>query len=256
MMDTDTNYKYKSGIEENFFKFLDLNFSNYTDHQSKKINHNDRKADNHKYEQCDENPADNFNDKLIKQETRMENGHSSRHGRISNHDDLPLFSVLNSDSGGALLDGVTLDSSNNFDGIITFTVSDPLSAVDYPQPSYNYACHNHHQLQITSRKTGRTWTCNDCTPGINFSSRNKLWDHKHSEHIDSVTIRSAPTASGVARHVLAQLHRDLNTKMFECRCGSRFRSTQNANYHRKCYETVRVEGDEDDDGNTDHQGKP
>ena len=102
--------------------------------------------------------------------------------------------------------------------------------------------------------TLRTWTCNDCTPGINFSSRNKLWDHTRAEHINSVTILSAPTASGDARQVLAQLNRDLNMKMFECKCGSRFRSTRNANYHRKCYEIRRIEG-EDDDGNTDHQGK-
>ena len=246
-MDTGTNYKYKSGIEGNFFKFLDLNFSNSTDNQSKNINRNDRTADNHEYERNDENPADNFNDKLIKQETRMENGQSSRHGRFSNQDNLPLFSVLNSGSGGALLDGVTLDSSINFYG------SDPLSAVDNPQPSYNYASrHNYHQLKITSRNTVRTWTCNDCRPGINFSSRNKLWDHTRAEHINSVTILSAPTASGDARQVLAQLNRDLNMKMFECKCGSRFRSTRNANYHRKCYETRR---DEQEDGNTDHQGK-
>ena len=199
-----------------------------------------------------------------KNTTTMKNNQSNQHEINSDHDNLPLFSVLNSNSGGgggALLDGGTLPSSNDFDGIITFTSSDPLSAEDYPPPTWtSYASRlNHHQqqaLQIGNRDTVRTWTCNDCRPGINFSSRSKLWDHKHSEHIDSVTIRSAPTASGVARHVLAQLHRDLNTKMFECRCGSRFRSTQNANYHRKCYETVRVEGDEDDDGNTDHQGKP
>ncbi len=206
-----------------------------------------------------------FNNSFKKNTTTMKNNQSNRHEINSDHDNLPLFSVLNSNSGGgggggALLDGVTLPSSNDFDGIITFTSSDPLSAEDYPPPTWtSYASRlNHHQqqaLQIGNRDTVRTWTCNDCRPGINFTSRNKLWDHKHSEHIDSVTIRSAPTASGVARHVLAQLHRDLNTKMFECRCGSRFRSTQNANYHRKCYETVRVEGDEDDDGNTDHQGK-
>ena len=193
------------------------------------------------------------------QESIMQNDQSSRDEINSDQENLPLFSVLNSNSGGggALLDGVTLPSSDNFYGNITFTSSDPLSAEDYPQPPYSYySPHNNHQLQLTRRYTGRTWTCNDCMPGINFSSRSKIWDHKRSEHIDSVIIRSAPTASGVARHVLAQLHRDLNTKMFECKCGSRFRSTRNANYHRKCYETVRVEGDEDDDGNTDHQGKP
>ena len=192
------------------------------------------------------------------QESIMQNDQSSRDEINSDQENLPLLSVLNSNSGGgggALLDGVTLPSSDNFYGNITFTSSDPLSAEDYPQPPYSYySPHNNHQLQLTRRYTGRTWTCNDCMPGINFSSRSKIWDHKRSEHIDSVIIRSAPTASGVARHVLAQLHRDLNTKMFECKCGSRFRSTRNANYHRKCYETRRAEG-QDDDGNTDHQGK-
>ena len=190
------------------------------------------------------------------EEYRNRNGQSSQHGSISDHEHFPVSSSLTS-AGGALLNSVPLGSSSDFDGIFTFTSSDPLSAADYPQPPNSYSSrHNHHhQLQITSGDARRTWTCNDCTPGINLSSSNRLWDHKRSEHIDSVTIRSAPTASGVTRQVLVQLRRDLNTKMFECKCGSRFRSTRNANYHRKCYETRRVEDEEDNADNLDNRGK-
>ena len=89
----------------------------------------------------------------------MKNNQSNRHEINSDHDNLPLFSVLNSNSGGgggALLDGGTLPSSNDFDGIITFTSSDPLSAEDYPPPTWtSYASRlNHHQqqaLQIGNR---------------------------------------------------------------------------------------------------------
>ena len=55
--------KYKSEIEENFFKFLDLNLSNSSDNQSKSINHKYRNEANNEHEQIDEK-ADNFNDKL------------------------------------------------------------------------------------------------------------------------------------------------------------------------------------------------
>ena len=50
--------------------------------------------------------------------TKMKNNQSNRHEISSDHDNLPLFSVLNSNSGGgggALLDGGTLPSSNDFD---------------------------------------------------------------------------------------------------------------------------------------------
>ena len=57
-MDDDT------GIEKNFFKFLDLNFINSTDHQSKNINRKDKNEANNEHEQSDENTADNFNDNL------------------------------------------------------------------------------------------------------------------------------------------------------------------------------------------------
>ena len=47
----------------------------------------------------------------------MQNDQSSRDEINSDQENLPLFSVLNSNSGGgggALLDGVTLPSSDNF----------------------------------------------------------------------------------------------------------------------------------------------
>ncbi len=77
----------------------------------------------------------------------MKNNQSNRHEINSDHDNLPLFSVLNSNSGGggggALPDGVTLPSSDNFYANITFTSSDPLSAADYPQPPHSYySLHN------------------------------------------------------------------------------------------------------------------
>ncbi len=93
-----------------------------------------------------------------KQETTiMQNDQSSQDEINSDQENLPLFSVLNSNSGGgggggALLDGVTLPSSDNFYANITFTSSDPLSASDYPQPPYSYySLHNNHQLQISRR---------------------------------------------------------------------------------------------------------
>ena len=80
------------------------------------------------------------------------------------------------------------------------------------------------------------WTCNVCHQ-TNFSSKMKLKDHKRSEHVPLVVIRST-VAGSEGQRVLVELFRDPNTKMFECRCGSQLRSTRSVLNHRKCYETV------------------
>ena len=81
----------------------------------------------------------------------------------------------------------------------------------------------------------RIWPCHLCQQdGLHFQTRLKLLNHKRSEHFNSVLVRSKVEAD---RRVLVEFHRNPQSKMFECRCGSLFRSTRNALYHRKCYET-------------------
>lgn len=90
-------------------------------------------------------------------------------------------------------------------------------------------------LRVQSqRRKCRTdpFICNLCPQDEtnNFTTSSRLMDHKRSEHIASVLIRSED------KRILAQLKRDTNTKMFHCRCGGHFKSTNKSSYHRKCYE--------------------
>ena len=89
------------------------------------------------------------------------------------------------------------------------------------------------RLKRGLRKYGiAPYICNLCPHGDtnSFPTSSKLKDHKRAEHVPSVVIRDNN------KEILAQLARDPITKMFQCQCGSLFKSTRNATYHRKCYE--------------------
>ena len=73
-------------------------------------------------------------------------------------------------------------------------------------------------------------TCSQC--GNLFSSGTALRNHRMSFHSNALEIKSAFNR-GV---VLATLLRDPDSGMFQCACGSYFRSKSNSYYHRKCYE--------------------
>ena len=76
----------------------------------------------------------------------------------------------------------------------------------------------------------RNISCSQC--GNLFTSGIALRNHRKSVHSQVIEINSAFN-KGV---VLATLLRDPETEMFQCACGSYFRSKSNSYYHRKCYE--------------------
>lgn len=119
--------------------------------------------------------------------------------------------------------------------------SDPFSIMDDPLPHGTHRGGPYQQQPLPVQQSGlrqrpprkTIWTCTQCQQGL-FRSKTQLTDHKRSEHTPSVRIRSKQ--EGQEDRILAELLRDPTNKMFQCRCGSRFRSTRNAPYHSKCYE--------------------
>lgn len=93
---------------------------------------------------------------------------------------------------------------------------------------------NHQPRQGRQRHRGSNnpLMCPHCRQGP-FDSSSKLKDHRRAEHDISVIIRSS---SERGSRELVQLFRDPVSNKFACRCGSTFKSTRNALYHRKCYE--------------------
>ena len=101
-----------------------------------------------------------------------------------------------------------------------------------------------HSPQSRRRRNGRRsptarFSCSLC-PNSNFSSGSQLSDHRRAVHVNSVIIRSSIDKTTI----LAELLRDPITNMFNCCCGSLFKSTRNALNHRKCFEPVETVEDE------------
>ena len=100
------------------------------------------------------------------------------------------------------------------------------------------------------------FSCSLC-PNSDFSSGSQLSDHRRAVHVNSVIIRSSIDKTTI----LAELFRDPITNMFNCCCGSLFKSTRNAPNHRKCYEPVETVEDAllntatGENARTEEQGK-
>ena len=87
-------------------------------------------------------------------------------------------------------------------------------------------------VTITSANNPRSYKCPDCD--LSFPSSDSMRNHKKAKHLMHFDLK---TREG---RLLTTLSRDPATRLFTCRCGSKFESSTNGYHHRKSYSRTRL----------------